>query len=110
VTGGYFEMRSNPALINLHGLHALETVSGYFEIMDNRVLSELGLNALTTVGNYQISDNPALPECQADAVDAQVATVSATPARGPADGAKCFATRLRGFACRELLRTLCMPV
>ena len=71
--GGLFAIYRNDILTNFDGLSALTSVGssnpyGGLSIYENAELADMtGLNALTTVnGDFSVTDNPMLPECQAD--------------------------------------------
>ena len=67
--GGSLEIQSCAALVNVDGLNRLQSVAQTFHLDGLASLSNLkGLASLTHVGSLAlITQNPMLPECQADA-------------------------------------------
>jgi hypothetical protein len=64
---GGLRIARNDALVNI-GLLSLVSASGDVEIFENDALQTLGLNALVSVLSVDVSDNPALPVCQVEAL------------------------------------------
>ena len=63
---GNLQIDGNAGLIALSGIHSLETIRGTLTIADNTNLSSLtGLDNLSSVERITISNNAALPACEA---------------------------------------------
>lgn len=72
----YLEIELNPALVSTADLSALQAVRS-LSIRSNAALMELGLDALSMVGDLSITDNPNLPECQAVALKDRLSATGA---------------------------------
>ena len=79
-TQSTFTIVDNKALTSVCGLSTLRTV-GTLQINENATLASLdGLGGLVDItGNYTISKNPLLPECQVTALQKQTSPATATP-------------------------------
>jgi hypothetical protein len=68
--GGWFYIINCDSLTTVTGVGALTETTGDFGVAFNAVLTDLsGVTSLTTVGyDFQVSDNPMFPACEADAM------------------------------------------
>ena len=87
-TQSTFTIVDNKALTSVCGLSTLRTV-GTLQIDNNATLASLdGLGDLVDItGNYTISKNPLLPQCQVTALQKQTSPATAIPASGENDTA-----------------------
>jgi hypothetical protein len=75
--GGWFYIINCDSLTTVTGVGALTETTGDFGVAFNAVLTDLsGVTSLTTVGyDFQVSDNPMFPACEADAMAAGLTSV-----------------------------------
>ena len=74
---GTFRIQNNDALESLTGLDNLAIVEGSLDIERNDALTSLtGLGSLASIGSSSVgvSDNPSLPQCEAEAFAIRLAT------------------------------------
>jgi hypothetical protein len=75
--GGTLHVEGDGSLQDLSGLQGVTSINGALNITQNDDLGTLGLDSLTTVrGDFDVTFNVSLPNCQATALRDQVTSIS----------------------------------
>ncbi|GEM_PF-820112 len=88
--GGNLYFYSNEVWSADLAMPLLTDIGGYVYVVDNDLLPGLDLGSLDTVADtFTISQNPVLPQCQAEALAAQLSSVGTVTISGNDEGASC---------------------